>query len=204
VDTAAISRLLAPFAQLEEQQLRLTSIYIDLLLKWNARINLTSVRDPEEIVTRHFGESFFAAQILRSRGPVRRGIDLGAGAGFPGIPMAMLMPETAFTLIESNQKKATFLREVIFALGLKNAGTFTGRGEDYRERADLVTMRAVERFEKALPVAIGLLEPGGKAGLMIGESQVPQAKALAPEVKWTELVPVPSGHFRVLLIGTKE
>ena len=88
VDTAAIGRLLAPFAKLDEQQLRLTSIYIDLLLKWNARINLTAVRDPEEIVTRHFGESFFAAQTLRSRGPVRRGIDLGSGAGFPGIPMA--------------------------------------------------------------------------------------------------------------------
>jgi len=83
VDTAVIDRLLEPFARLDSAQLRLTSIYIDLLVKWNARINLTAIRDPQEIVTRHFGESFFAARQLLSRGPWRSVIDLCSGAGFP-------------------------------------------------------------------------------------------------------------------------
>jgi 16S rRNA (guanine527-N7)-methyltransferase len=203
VDTATIGRLLAPYAQLDEQRLRLTSTYIDLLLKWNARTNLTAVRGAEEIVTRHFGESFFAAEALRAQAPVRRGIDLGSGAGFPGIPIALLMPESEFVLIESNQKKATFLKEVIFALRLKNASVFAGRGEDYPDRADLVTMRAVERFEQALPAALRLLEAGGRIGLMIGLSHVDRAKELNPEMEWNAHVPIPGGHSRVLLVGTK-
>lgn len=203
VDTAAIERLLKPFAKLDEQQLRLTSTYIDLLLKWNARINLTAVRGAEEIVTRHFGESFFAAEILRAQRPVRRGIDLGSGAGFPGIPAALLMPESRFVLIESNHKKATFLKEVVFALKLANASVFTGRGEDYPDRADLVTMRAVERFEKALPTALHLLEPAGRIALMIGLSQTDAAKDFNPEVEWKDPVSVPGGHSRILLVGTR-
>jgi 16S rRNA (guanine527-N7)-methyltransferase len=203
VDTAAIDRLLEPFAQLDEQQLRATSMYIDLLLKWNARVNLTAVRNPQEIVTRHFGESFFAARILCAQGPPRSVIDLGSGAGFPGIPIAMLMPEAQVTLIESNQKKSTFLREVAFALGLKHVSVFTGRGESYPGTASLVTMRAVETFEKALAVAVGLVEPEGRLALMIGASQAASAKSLAGEVEWNDQTPLLGGHSRILLVGTK-
>ena len=204
VDITAIDRLLQPYAKLDEQQLRLTSIYIDLLLKWNARINLTAVRDAEEIVTRHFGESFFAAGILRSQAVPQNAIDLGSGAGFPGIPLAMYMAETRVILIESNQKKSTFLREVISALKLKNVAVFSGRGEDYPDQADLVTMRAVERFEKALATAIELVEPGGRIALMIGASQAVLAKALSKDVEWNQPAAVPVGHSRILLVGTKE
>lgn len=203
MDTVIISRLLEPYAKHDEQRLRLISIYIDLLLKWNARINLTAVREAEEIVTRHFGESFFAAEILSSQVVPQRAIDLGSGAGFPGIPLAISMPETRITLIESNQKKSTFLREVISALSLKNAVVFTGRGENYQDQAGLVTMRAVERFEKALPTAVKLVEPGGRVALMIGTMQVAQAKSLAKDVEWGQPVVVPRGHSRVLLAGTK-
>ncbi len=204
VETSAIGRLLEPFANLDEQRLRLISIYIDVLLKWNARVNLTAVRDPAEIVTRHFGESFFAARLLCSQPPHGRVIDLGSGAGFPGIPMAMAMPESRFVLIESQQKKATFLREAIFSLGLKNATVFAGRGEDYPDQADLVTMRAVERFDKALPAALELLAPEGRIALMIGAAQLPQAKSLAPKVDWADPVVVPGGHSRILLVGSKK
>jgi 16S rRNA (guanine527-N7)-methyltransferase len=203
VDTSTIVRLLEPYAKLDEQRLWLTSMYIDILLKWNARMNLTAVRAPEEIVTRHFGESFFAAEILRSQALPETAIDLGSGAGFPGIPLAISMPESRVTLIESNQKKSTFLREVIAALKLKNATVFTRRGEDYPGQAGLVTMRAVERFEKALPIAVRLTMPGGRIGLMIGTAQVGQAKTLADDVELNELVTVPGGHSRILLAGTK-
>ncbi len=204
MDLATIARLLDPYARLDEPRLRLISTYIDLLLKWNARINLTAVRDPEEIVARHFGESFFAAEILRAQAPVQRGIDLGSGAGFPGIPIAMSMPDAGFVLIESQQKKATFLKEVIFALGLRNISVFAGRAEDYPKPADLITMRAVERFEKTLPTATQLAQPRGRIALMIGAAQVSQANELAKDIKWQQPIHVPGGHSRILLVGTKE
>jgi len=203
VDTAVIDRLLEPFAKLDEQQLRSTSMYIDLLLKWNARVNLTAVRNPEEIVTRHFGESFFAARILGTQAYPSSVIDLGSGAGFPGIPIAMLVPEAHVTLIESNQKKSTFLKEVAFALGLKNILVFTGRGESYPDRASLVTMRAVERFEEALAIAVRLVAPQGRLALMIGAAQKASATALAGEVEWNDQISLPGGHSRILLVGTR-
>src|SRR6266849_6678220 len=133
-------------AVLSPSQLNGISTYIDILLRWNARINLTAIRDPEEIVTRHFGESLFAARHLfpkvypvsssvspvssvvkdfafaeaRSQKPEARVADLGSGAGFPGIPIKLWAPQIALTLIESSHKKAMFLREVARALTLTN------------------------------------------------------------------------------------
>jgi 16S rRNA (guanine527-N7)-methyltransferase len=202
VDTVDIDRLLQPFVKLDEQQLILTSIYIDLLLKWNARINLTAVRKAQEMVTRHFGESFFVADILRSTSPASL-IDLGSGAGFPGIPIAMLLPDTRVTLIESNQRKSTFLKEVVFALKLTNVTVFCGRGEDCPVRAELVTMRAVESFERALRLAVSLVERQGQIALMIGAAQADIARNLANEVVWDDAKILPGGHSRILLLGTK-
>lgn len=203
MDTVEIDRLLQPFAKLDQQQLSQTSIYIDLLWRWNARINLTAVRDPQEIVTRHFGESFFVAGIVRDRAPCTL-IDLGSGAGFPGVPVAMLLPEARITLIEANQKKATFLREVSFALKLGNVSVFAGRAERYGGRAELVTMRAVEKFEQAFSVALSLVEQGGEIGLMIGASQVEKAQGLGRDVAWGKAIAIPSGHSRVFLAGIKD
>lgn len=203
MDTAAIAQLLKPFIHLDEMRLRAISIYIDLLLKWNARVNLTGVRVPEEIVQRHFGESFFAADyVLRSR-LVKSVIDLGSGAGFPGVPFAMLASEVQVTLIESNQKKATFLKELVFALGLKNVKVFNNRAESYGQLAELVTMRAVERFDKALPLALRLAQSGGQIALMIGSSQVETAKSVATHTKWEDAMPVPGSQSRIILMGTK-
>jgi 16S rRNA (guanine527-N7)-methyltransferase len=204
VDTAVIEQLLRPFVALEEGQFASISTYIDLLLKWNARINLTAVRHPEEIVTRHFGESFFAAKLLLP--PEHRGtvVDLGSGAGFPGLPLAMIAPTAQVTLIESNHRKAAFLNEVIFALGLKNAKVFSQRAEMYTGRADLVMMRAVERFEKALATAISLVGPLGRVALMIGTSQADRTRALPSDVSWKDPMRVPGGHSRVLLVGVRD
>jgi 16S rRNA (guanine527-N7)-methyltransferase len=146
-------------AVLSPTRLQHISTYIDLLLRWNARINLTAIRDPEEIVTRHFGESLFAARHLfpeearlgyrglgyRERealqGRVRHteetgaapevitAADLGSGAGFPGIPIKLWAPHLALTLIESNHKKSAFLGEVVRSLALINVNIFPGRAE---------------------------------------------------------------------------
>ena len=202
MDITVIDRLLQPFATLDSRLLRDTSIYIDLLLKWNARMNLTAVRDSEQIVTRHFGESFFAAKTIRDKLPPKSIIDLGSGAGFPGIPTAMLMPQAKVTLIEASQKKSTFLKEVVFALQLKNVEVFSGRAQSYSGKADVVTLRAVEKFDESLPVAIGLAIPGGLVAAMIGASQVDQATALGKSVEWNKPVLVTGSLERVLLTGT--
>jgi 16S rRNA (guanine527-N7)-methyltransferase len=203
LDTANIARLLEPFIQLDEMRLAAISKYIDLLLKWNARINLTAIRAPEEIVQRHFGESLFAAQHILTQRPVKTAIDLGSGAGFPGVPFALLAPEVEVTLIESSQKKSTFLNELIYLLGLKNVKVFGGRAESYSQSVDLVMLRAVEKFEQVLPLARKLVSPGGRLALLIGISQVDLAKGLAQEAEWQEPVAIPSSHSRVLLVGSR-
>jgi 16S rRNA (guanine527-N7)-methyltransferase len=203
VDTANIARLLQPFIQLDEMRLAAISRYIDLLVKWNARVNLTAIRAPEEIVQRHFGESLFAANHILAKKSVKTAIDLGSGAGFPGVPFALLTPEVELTLIESNQKKSTFLKELIYVLGLRNVKVFSGRAESYSQTADLVILRAVEKFGETVSLAIKLVSPRGRLALLIGTSQINLAKSLLPEVQWQEPVGIPSGHSRVLLVGTK-
>src|ERR1700680_4675226 len=152
-----IAELLEPFLDpatdqtLTGDDLDLISTYIDLLLRWNARINLTAVREPEEIVTRHFGESLFAARQLFPRRlsvsgaaatPVQVA-DVGSGAGFPGIPIKLWAPNIFLTLIESNHKKATFLREVARALTLTDINIQNARAETFPPPpSDVVTLRA--------------------------------------------------------------
>ncbi len=193
-------------------QLQSISTYIDLLLRWNARINLTSIREPEQIVTRHFGESLFAARALfPTTGRVVAGdspahlIDIGSGAGFPGLPIKIWAPDIRLTLIESNQKKATFLREVIRAIRFTNVDVLAGRAEDFPAPQSCepltVTLRAVERFRRILPVAASLVPPHGRLGLLIGDSQVPAAHELVPAFTWSPPVKIPLSSARVLLIG---
>ena len=203
MDIAEIAAALHPFIELEPKQLEQVSIYIDLILKWNSRVNLTAVRHPEEIVTRHFGESFFVADRLVQPDTEESVIDLGSGAGFPGIPLAMFAPKAKVTLIESNGKKAAFLNEVIRALQVGNATVFNGRGEDFPGRTKLVTMRAVEKFSRALPLAVRLVAPPGRLALMIGSGQVKEAASMANEITWIDPIQVPGGHSRVLLMGIK-
>jgi 16S rRNA (guanine527-N7)-methyltransferase len=209
METARIAELLAPFLQkddgsreeLSPAQLQQLSGYLDLLVRWNAKTNLTSVRQPEEIVRRHFGESLFLARNV-SRELVSSAVDLGSGAGFPGIPLKIYSPHLAVTLIESQNKKATFLNEVIRRLTLTNINVFAGRAQDSGLQADLVTLRAVEKFEEALPVARQLLKPTGRLAMLIGAGQVAAAKALLTGFE-TKTVSVPGSREGILLIASR-
>ena len=203
-------------------------VYLDLLLRWNAKTNLTAIREPEQIVQRHFGESLFAAGVLfgaegpvpglsyraepeRSRDRVEgpafsdnrqpatgnllpspgapliptvgmsgmRGVgpaattlaDLGSGAGFPGLPIKLAFPMLRVTLIESQNKKATFLKEVIRALQLEGIEVYCGRAEQWGQRAGVVTLRAVEKFESAVRVSSQILAVSGRLCLLISQEQ---------------------------------
>ncbi len=155
-----LSQLIEPFyrdppASLLDQ----LSVYLDLLVKWNARTNLTAIRDPEEIVLRHFGESLFAARNLP---PCSTLLDLGSGAGFPGLPIQLVRPELRVTLAESQNKKAAFLREVVRTLGLPTE-VWAARAETMPKtrRFDVVTLRAVDDPKVALGQAFSLLTEHG-------------------------------------------
>ena len=154
---ARIAALLIPyFAAPPASLLTQLSLYLDLLVKWNARTNLTAIRDPEQIVQRHFGESLFTSRHL---GPQTRTLlDLGSGAGFPGLPIALLHPEIAVTLAESQNKKAAFLREAVRTLELPNVTVWPNRAESLSadRRFDTVTLRAVDNMPAALAAAIPL------------------------------------------------
>ena len=210
METVRIAELLQPFlatpgrpASLSADQLNHISIYIDLLLRWNARINLTSVRQPEAIVTRHFGESLFAARHLFPKpGLPASLIDVGSGAGFPGVPIKLWAPQLHLTLIESNQKKVAFLRQLARTITLTDINVFPSRAEAYSgPPADVVTLRAVERFSSALPTAARLVAPGGQLALLIGQAQTAQATELLPAAAWNAPIPLPLSASRVLLIG---
>ncbi|HEY7095512.1 MAG TPA: 16S rRNA (guanine(527)-N(7))-methyltransferase RsmG [Terriglobales bacterium] len=216
MDTGRIADLLAPFLggpSLSPKQLEHISIYIDILLRWNARMNLTAVREPEEIVTRHFGESLFAARLLfpaecgtgSGPRPETHVVDVGSGAGFPGMPIKIWEPDVRVTLIESNYKKATFLREVARSLELPSVEAFQRRAEEFPGgSADVVTLRAVEKFETALPVAAKLVTSGGRLAILIGESQSSRAKELLPGMGWEPVSVVPNSTSRIVMIGVKE
>lgn len=135
------------------------SVYLDLLLRWNAKTNLTAIRDPEEIVRRHFGESLFVAAHLPECSTL---LDLGSGAGFPGLPIQLARPTLRVTLAESQNKKASFLREAVRALGLT-----TEVWADRVERMpatrlfEVVTLRAVDNPAVALDLARARRAEGG-------------------------------------------
>lgn len=166
-------------------------------------MNLTAVRDPKETVRRHFGESFFAARHLIADKTPASAIDFGSGAGFPGLPLAIYSPGTEVTLLESNSKKVAFLNEVIRELGLSNAHVPGSRAENFKGGTELVTMRAVEKFEVALKLAAGLVKPKGRLALMISSGQKEQAVTGLPEFAWQGSIGIPEGHSRILLVGTK-
>jgi 16S rRNA (guanine527-N7)-methyltransferase len=220
VETSRIAALLDPFLDtpLTALQLDRISTYIDLLLRWNSRVNLTAIRTPDEIVTRHFGESLFAARHLFARSPAStvpsanpspagrstRLLDLGSGAGFPGLPIKIWAPDIPVTLIESNNKKVAFLREVIRALTLTTIDVSPVRAEDSPAgQAEVVTLRAVERFAQILPIAIRLLSPGGRLALLISESQLQEATLQTPTLHWSPSAQIPSSQARILAIGTQ-
>jgi 16S rRNA (guanine527-N7)-methyltransferase len=195
-------------AVLSSYQLQCISTYIDILIRWNAGINLTAIRDPEEIVTRHFGESLFAARCLfsgassASVGKTRvRLADLGSGAGFPGIPLKLWAPSIQLALIESSHKKATFLREVCRSLALTDVDIQNARGEEVSQRYDVVAIRAVENFAEALRIAFRLLAPAGCAVLLISSSQLDLAHSTLVDVVWNPPILVPQSDSRILLVG---
>lgn len=187
-------------APLEDGLAERFGAYAVLLMRWNARMNLTAVRDADGILRRHMAESVVCARLLPAG--VETLLDFGSGAGFPGIPIAMCRPEIEVTLAESQGKKAAFLREAVRTLGL-TVRVHSRRVEELKERFGCVTLRAVDRMHEAMRVAKVLLGGGGwLAALTTDWDQEGVESAAGAGFRW-EVLKMSCSQGRILLLGQK-
>jgi 16S rRNA (guanine527-N7)-methyltransferase len=164
---------------------------IALLARWNRTYNLTAVREPQEMVSRHLLDSLAVAPFLTAG----RLLDVGTGAGLPGLPLAILFPRQSFTLLDSNAKKLRFIRQAVAELGLNNVEVVHERMQEYQPaRAfDMVISRAVASLEVLYRQASHVLAPGGRMLFMKGTLPENEMDKFAPgrEVLHIERLQVP-------------
>jgi 16S rRNA (guanine527-N7)-methyltransferase len=201
----AIVRALGEFqlTATNEQVLQIQQ-YIRILLQWNDKINLTAIRDPLEILYRHFCESMYAAVAV----PVETGrlADVGSGGGFPGLPLKIIRPNLRVFLVESSIKKVTFLAEVTRELGLKDVQVLARRYEELGEEVaplDFVCSRALGEFPAFLEWARSEQIAAKHVILWIGARDLPEIQKIRTW-DWAEPIPVPNSLRRLLMVGTKK
>lgn len=202
----AIQRALGEFQlTADDQQVLYIQQYIELLLRWNDKINLTAIRDPLEILYRHFCESMFGAVLISLESC--RLADVGTGAGFPGLPMKIIRPDLDLVLIESNIKKATFLTEVVRELGLGGVRVLVRRFEELSEEVaplDVVCSRAVGDFGPFLEWASSPMLGTEKIALWIGAQDAELVRQYPLEGwEWEEPKPLPHSLRRFILVGKR-
>jgi 16S rRNA (guanine527-N7)-methyltransferase len=183
-----VSGVFADFALTREQEATLEA-HLDLLLRWNQKLNLTAIRSREEAIERHYCESLFLGSRLPA-GPLRIA-DVGSGAGFPGFPVAILRPDCSVTLIESHQRKAVFLRET--SRGMPNVRVLAKRAEDVADTFDWVISRAVSYVD----MASFLKKLAPNADLLTGAEAPPSNLGF----EWEAPVALPWGEQRFLRSG---
>jgi 16S rRNA (guanine527-N7)-methyltransferase len=200
-----ICRALGEFKiNVDDKQVQLIQQYMSILQRWNEKLNLTAIRDPLEILYRHFCESMFASGAV----PVQFGrlADIGAGAGFPGIPMKIMQPKIELFLVESNIKKGTFLAEIVRDLELTNTRVLISRYEELSEELaplDFVCSRALGEFGPFLEWAAKEQLSARRTLLWIGGRDIDEARK-SPYWEWQEPIQVPQSLQRYLLVGTKK
>jgi 16S rRNA (guanine527-N7)-methyltransferase len=205
VSEETVRRALGEFQiSADSQQVVLIQQYIRTLLRWNEKLNLTAIRDPLEILYRHFCESMFAAGAI----PVDKGrlADIGSGPGFPGIPLKIIRPELELCLVESNIKKGTFLAEVVRELHLTNTRVLISRYEELGEEIaplDYVCSRAVGEFQPFLEWAASERVQTRQVILWIGGRDLEEVRKLR-NWEWLEPVLIPKSLQRYLLVGEKQ
>ena len=158
------------------------------LLDWNQKFNLTAIRDVESIRTKHFLDSFSCVQAWKAN-PPRRLVDVGTGAGFPGIPLKIIYPSMQLTLVESVGKKAKFCQHIVEVLGLENVKVIHSRAEDlgqkteYRETYDWAVARAVANLNVLSEYLLPLVKIGGTVLAQKGESGPAEAQSAEKAMK---------------------
>jgi 16S rRNA (guanine527-N7)-methyltransferase len=172
--------------------------YEQALLEWNARVNLTAIRSPQEIRTKHFLDSLTCLMAMRET-PTERVVDVGTGAGFPGIPLKIACPAMRLLLVESVGKKADFCRHVVEALGLEGVSVVQERAEElgqaaeHRERYDWAIGRAVAVMPVLAEYLLPLVKVGGRTLAMKGASGPAEAQSAEHAMRLL------GGHLRSLI-----
>jgi 16S rRNA (guanine527-N7)-methyltransferase len=177
-------------------------LYVEVLLQWNQKISLTGLSDPAEIVSRHFGESWFAAKFL-DLGSGRLA-DIGSGAGFPGLALKILRPGLELVMVEQNKKKSAFLAEVARTLSLEGVSVVARAYEDWNVSSaslDFITARALGQYSRLLKWALPVLKPSGKAVLWLGDDE---SNYLQFKPGWAWKLPerIPGSARRQVLVGS--
>jgi 16S rRNA (guanine527-N7)-methyltransferase len=154
---------------LSQKQIGNFSCYLSLLLSWNAKFNLTAIRSPAAIIRLHFIDSLALAPFISPNGRI---LDVGSGAGFPGIPLKIYAPKLNLLLVEAHRRKANFLREVVRSLNLTGVEVIEGRAEklsseDVGQFNEVVT-RALGSLDNFLRISMPLLYTGGRSIIMHG------------------------------------
>lgn len=185
---------LRPWLALSEDQVERLWEHYNILIHWNEKINLTSIPVGEEMVIRHYCESLFFGAHLPATSPASRVLDLGSGAGFPGIPLAILQPAWRITLLESHQRKAVFLRES--SRGLSTITVLARRAESVSGEFDWLVSRGVDA--KDVLKNVPRLAP--RVGLMLGEDDFSAIQHLS-RIAWSQLVRLPWGDRRLCVYG---
>jgi 16S rRNA (guanine527-N7)-methyltransferase len=197
-----IATALSPFGiSPSSDQLAKIREYIDILLKWNRLLSLTTVIDPVEIVTRHFGESMFASTAVSLENC--RLVDVGSGAGFPGLALKIAVPSLRLALIESNKKKCAFLSEASRALRLSEVEVHPIRFEDMRGESgsfDIVSARALGNFPGLLRWARQILPERGHVALWVGGEDSTRIASYSGWI-WNPAVRIPQSQRRFILTG---
>src|SRR5437868_4290906 len=201
---AAIRRALGEFEiQVSPEQVACIQQYMQMLLFWNDKVNLTAIRDPTEILYRHFCESMYGAATV----PLQSGrlADVGSGGGFPGLALKIARPELEVFLIESNVKKATFLAEVVRELGLPDMHILVSRYQELGEEVaplDTVCSRALGEFGPFLNWAGSAQVAATQVVLWIGGRDLEEVRKME-RWEWREPIAVPQSLQRFLLVGSK-
>jgi len=204
VSEETVRRALGEFQiVIDSQQVVLIQQYMKMLLRWNEKLNLTAIRNPLEILYRHFCESMFSAGAI----PVDKGrlADIGSGPGFPGIALKIIRPELELCLVESNIKKGTFLAEAVRELQLSNTRVLISRYEELGEELaplDYVCSRALGEFEPFLEWAASDRLAANQVILWIGGRDLEEAQK-SKQWGWKEPILIPQSLQRYLLVGKK-
>lgn len=162
--------------------------YVALIVKWNQVHNLTAIRDPAKMVTHHLLDSLALLQVID--GPTRRLVDVGSGAGLPGIPLAIARPDWAVTLLDSNHKKGVFLQQAVGELGLTQVTVVVERVEAFRptEAFDSVISRAFSDLSEFAEASVHLRAAGGRLLAMKGVYPYEEVLQLPPELGVVEVL----------------
>jgi 16S rRNA (guanine527-N7)-methyltransferase len=180
--------------------------YIALIEKWNRVYNLTAIREPEKMVSHHLLDSLGVAPHLHAM----RVLDVGSGAGLPGIPLALARPEMHVTLLDSNHKKVAFLNQAVMELKLKNAEVCSERVEAWQtqNRFDLIISRAFSDMDEFVRITRHLLAPGGMFAAMKGLHPYEEIDKLPSGCKVQQVLPLAipgvEGARHLVLIGQDE